>query len=464
MKRIFLFLTAALLTAALNVYAADSDFTVDANGVITKYAGFDTEVVIPATIGGKKITAIGAEAFLKADLISVTIPEGITSIGKSAFAENKLTTVTIPGSVKTIAFEAFKYNRTLTIINLSEGVEDIGIGAFGNTSCQSISIPASIKNMFNLFATTGRDRTPEPSSVSLAANINYYFGSTVPASVFYNYIANNRASGTYTADMTAIEKRADDHEYIETQYGAVLTRYTGSATRLRIPAEIGGVAVKAFDCQYGYSGLVAVQIPDSIVYIGGKFRSLERVDIPASVTYIGGDAFKSCKLTSVTIPENVAYIGSNAFGDCQLSSLTLPAKGALTTIDNNAFSNNKLTAIAIPASVTYIGNSAFSGNNLTSVTIPASVTYIGKSAFSKVKTITIPPTVKTLGGSPIDFYPRNSIVIGANVNVLTDDTSAFRRREQDFGDYYYSLGRKAGRYTVVWNNNKGMDEWTYSAK
>jgi hypothetical protein len=52
-----------------------SDFTVDANGVITKYTGFDTVVVIPATIGGKRITAIGEEAFRKADITMVTIPD-----------------------------------------------------------------------------------------------------------------------------------------------------------------------------------------------------------------------------------------------------------------------------------------------------------------------------------------------------------------------------------------------------
>jgi hypothetical protein len=73
MKKI---ITAILLWTALCIPAFAqnaSDFAVDANGVITKYAGFDTVVVIPATINGKKITAIGKEAFLRADLTSVTI-------------------------------------------------------------------------------------------------------------------------------------------------------------------------------------------------------------------------------------------------------------------------------------------------------------------------------------------------------------------------------------------------------
>jgi hypothetical protein len=124
MKRIFLFFTAALLLAALNAFGADGDFTVDANGVITKYAGFDTEVTIPSVIGGRKITAIGSEAFRKAELTSVTIPEGITEIGSNAFAENKLTTVTIPGSVRTIKGGAFDGNKDLADVVLSEGLVD----------------------------------------------------------------------------------------------------------------------------------------------------------------------------------------------------------------------------------------------------------------------------------------------------------------------------------------------------
>jgi hypothetical protein len=464
MKRIFLFFTASLLLAVLNVFAADNDYTVDAEGVITKYSGFDTEVVIPATIGGKKITAIGRGAFKNAELTGISIPEGITSIGIEAFAQNKLTSVTIPGSVKTIEEKAFQYNNTLTTIVLSEGVENIGISAFGNTNCQSISIPASIRNMFNLFRSNAR--APVLSSVVLAANINYKFGRDISNSVFYNYIANDRRAGTYTSDMTSIEKRAGDHTYIETQYGAVLTGYRGSATRLRIPAEIEGVVVKALAfSENSYSYMVAVQIPDSITYIGeGTFGALENVDIPASITYIGQSAFSGCNLKTVTIPENVVYIGERAFSSCKLSSITFSAKSALTIIDWEAFSKNTLTSVTIPASVTYIGGSAFMDNQLTSFTIPASVTYIGSGAFSSnsIKTITIPLSVKVLGNFPIGTGLAGlSIVIGADVSV-SESTDGYGYDIGNFGGDYNKNGRKAGRYTYT--NNWGEISWIYSAR
>lgn len=60
------------------------------NGVITGVTSYGhtlTEIEIPATIDGVKITSIGVKAFYFCDgLTRVTIPEGVTSIGDYAFA------------------------------------------------------------------------------------------------------------------------------------------------------------------------------------------------------------------------------------------------------------------------------------------------------------------------------------------------------------------------------------------
>ena len=93
MKKI---MTAALLWMALcgTAFSQNTgDFEVDARGVITRYNGFDANVIIPAEIGGKKITAIGKEVFQKSELTGVIIPNGVTSIGESAFFQNKIARV-----------------------------------------------------------------------------------------------------------------------------------------------------------------------------------------------------------------------------------------------------------------------------------------------------------------------------------------------------------------------------------
>jgi len=43
--------------------AAEGDFVIDENGTITKYLGTDTEVIIPSTINGIEVKALGAESF-----------------------------------------------------------------------------------------------------------------------------------------------------------------------------------------------------------------------------------------------------------------------------------------------------------------------------------------------------------------------------------------------------------------
>ncbi|MVX63098.1 leucine-rich repeat protein [Clostridium chromiireducens] len=65
----------------------ESGLQFDANtGRIVAYRGTDTELVIPNTINGVKVTSIGNSAFsLNYKLKSITIPNSITSIGKDAF-------------------------------------------------------------------------------------------------------------------------------------------------------------------------------------------------------------------------------------------------------------------------------------------------------------------------------------------------------------------------------------------
>ena len=121
---------------------------------------------------------------------------------------------------------------------------------------------------------------------------------------------------------------------------ATVSRYTGTATELVIPAEV--------------------------THEGKTYK----------VTAIGGYAFqKNSTLTRVTIPEGVKTIGPNAFIGCtSLTSITIPE--GVTMIEHYAFCDcTSLTNVIIPEGVTYIGNKAFLGcTSLKSVSLPASLT------------------------------------------------------------------------------------------
>jgi hypothetical protein len=163
---------------------SEQDFDVKITGdtvTITGYKGSAKDVVIPAEINGKQVSAIGAGAFKNLEIRSVIIPDGVTSIGDHAFmydlgytltngGVSTLTNIIIPDSVVTIGIGAFDNCISLTTIRLPNRLEEIsdclfqdcqnlvlvavpdtvtkiGRSAFGDTSISRISLPAGLKEV-----------------------------------------------------------------------------------------------------------------------------------------------------------------------------------------------------------------------------------------------------------------------------------------------------------------------------
>ncbi|GHU01410.1 hypothetical protein FACS1894147_01190 [Spirochaetia bacterium] len=213
-----------------------------------------------------------------------------------------------------------------------------------------------------------------------------------------------------------------------------ITRYTGKAAAVRIPATIGGKPVVGI----GYSAfanrkdITSVSIPAGVTAIGERAfagcNSLTAINIPAGVTAIEASAFFGCTaLSSVIMPESITRIGANAFTGCTgLASIRIPA--GVTSIREGAFWEcTGLTSIRIPAGVTGIGERAFENcTKLSTVSIPASVTTIEARAFygcSSLASIRIPAGVTDIGERAFENCTKLSTVsIPASVTTIADRT------------------------------------------
>jgi len=85
---------------------------------ITAYTGSAIDVIIPQTIDGMPVTAIGEEAFKGLQIRNVVIPSGVKEIDWFAFSTcTVLESVSVPSSVTSVGYGAFDYcPKTLKII------------------------------------------------------------------------------------------------------------------------------------------------------------------------------------------------------------------------------------------------------------------------------------------------------------------------------------------------------------
>ncbi len=153
-KAAAIILSVLMLFSSLYItpYASDvksGDFIFAAKGsslTLKKYSGKGGAVTVPSSVGGKKVTAVGNQAFAEyyeatpdnRRITKVVLPSTVKEIGNQAFQEcTKLVTVEMIG-VRKIGEAAFWYCTNLKNVAVSSSLTQIASNAFGK--CANVKI------------------------------------------------------------------------------------------------------------------------------------------------------------------------------------------------------------------------------------------------------------------------------------------------------------------------------------
>lgn len=340
------------------------DYTVcDDEATVTGVSGAtDGDLSVPKKLGGRLVTEVGAGAFSKSSVTTVTLPSAIRRIGEEAFFKcTSLTVVRITGAEPAVDADAFykvtasvEFPEGTELTNLSDGKwqgmtvqyaadetnEDLRVCAslpdgyeFNGMATLSLSVDGDATIFFTMNGaepTTNSLEYVSPISVSITTRIRYFAVDNVTGAAGP---VGSLLLKLVSPDAALLSKS----EYSKTVNG-ISWSYQERADGVRLTGN-GGTAA-------GEKVTGAVVIPEAIKW--------------QPVTAVGAGLFASCDgISSVKIPTTVKVIERDAFRGCtRLESVNLP--DGLLSIADGAFERcTSLTNVVIPASVTNVGYFAF---------------------------------------------------------------------------------------------------------
>lgn len=388
-------------------------FTVSSDGStitgLSEYGSKYYDLVIPKSINGKNITAIGDSAF-----------EGKTNIAR----------VVVGNNVETIGTNAFKDAYGLLSVTLSHSVTTIGDSAF--SSC------------FKLFEVVNK------SSLEIVKGSSDYGGVA------------SKASSVETDGDSRI-KFVEDYAFCEYKlYG-----YYGTATELMLPESYKGeeysITRYAF---YENNKITSVNTggAKAIYYLAFyDCQNLENVVVGECLKTIITEAFHNCEKLEFNSFGDAKYLGSlnNPYhiliktDSKNITNFTINQN--CKAIANEAFANcEKVCELKLPDSVEVLGEDAFSRcYNLMRVVVGKNLKEIGPSAFDGCKIIEIVDKSDYLDfqiDKKKNYHEYKNIgrddIYCVALNVKTTDESEFIEK----GDFIFYTAKDVN-YLVAYKGN-----------
>lgn len=272
-------------------------FIIDENGTITEYNGSEDNLVIPETINGITVKAIGREVFYSDQTIDeITLPDTVTEIGTSAFSSSSLRTINAENIEKVGDYAFYNCSRLRELQFNKEAV--MGWSAFyGCDSLEKLTIFGRNTYIENILALKNTKIFGYRASM-----IEYC--ALMAGMEFYDLETGERVIKEFVVDPS----------------DGCLARYNGSETEVEIPAEVDGVAIEAVGEAFAGTDIESVKLAEGIkgIYYDAfsGCLSLKKVILPESMTRLL-DSFSGCEaLEYIEIPSSVSEIEEGIFESC----------------------------------------------------------------------------------------------------------------------------------------------------
>ena len=196
----------------------DQDFEI-LNGVLCRYCGFDTEVIVPEGVCEIKNMAFAENKNIR----KVFLPRGVTRIGEGAFRNcENLEEIHLPEELLVIDHRAFCGCENLMEVHFPKNLKSIGERAFsGCRGLEDLSLPESVQSIGEFIFSNCKALT----FVRLPSGL-----TKIPKYAFYN--CSSLIDVQLPASLQSIEKEAFS--------------YTQNIT-LRLPEGLQTIASHAFE-------------------------------------------------------------------------------------------------------------------------------------------------------------------------------------------------------------------------
>lgn len=309
------------------------------------------DLVIPDTLDGLPVTAIGEGAFYEVTgLTSVQLPETVTTIGPGAFYYcTGLQSINLPDGLTEMGESAFYQCESLKEIHIPDGITTIPDSCFAACSALTdVTLPDSLEiiEAQAFYGVSQVDTLVIPHTVTDIGELAFYYWNTItsvtiPASV--------RKMGDYVFDgcdaLTEIRVETGNPAFCDVD-GVLFD--LNKTTLIKYPAAKSGEAYTVPDGVTSLEGwafvaaskLRQIDLNDVTSFGNETFyycTALEEITLPATLTSIPDAAFTYCKsLRSITIPETCTSIGSYCFVGCSaMKEVTVPS--TVSVIGDYAF-------------------------------------------------------------------------------------------------------------------------------